>query len=235
MAHSTKHDGDAGHANDVHSSRVSEAVTPEILTSSQLHALFDILTHYETYAEIVRFKHPDTIAHNGYPFTSRPPGSDGTPTYASHLSAPLLAGLLRTLVLPIPGIRDLPAGFWYTRFQGIITKFAEAELSDSYDKGALGTRKTLATAASVVVEAVNRGTLGGVAHGPPRNLNGHYDRSKASDLARAWDDAVHELVHGSLLDEIFNLASNRQCLEDHSAGIRAVADYIIIQSVRLTV
>lgn len=206
--------------------RPSASATPDILTSAQLHALFDILTHCETYAEVERFKDPATISEYGYPFMRRHP--DGTSSYAPDSTVPLLAGLLRGVVLTIPGVRDLPPEFWHDRFQGILTKLSEAELSESYDKGALGTRKTLATAASAIHETVSRGIFGGIPRGVKRNLDGPYDRSKAEDLVRAWEDAVHELVHGDLIDELFGCATNQESLEDHSPAVRASVDYIII-------
>ncbi|KAK3316565.1 PX-associated-domain-containing protein [Apodospora peruviana] len=206
----------------------SGTVAPETLTSAQLHALFDILTHYETYAEVELFKYPDTLAGYGYPFTTHHHGDEGTPSYATESTAPLLAALLRSIVLPIPGIRDLPPQFWHVRFQGILTKLAEAELSESYDKAVLGTRKTLATAASAIHESVSRGILGGIPRGPKRNLNHIYDRSKASDLQRAWEDVVHELVYGELIEELFEWASTHQSLENHSRAVEAAMDYIIM-------
>jgi hypothetical protein len=201
----------------------------ESLTPSQLHALFDILTHHETYAEVESFKHPGTISEYGYPFARRSPDSTSAPSYAAHSAAPLLAGVLRSIVLPFPGVRDLPPPFWHVRFQGILEKLAEAELSESYDKGVLGTRKTLATAASAIHEAVSRGYLGGVENRPNRNLHGEYDRSKAQDLVRAWDDGVQELVYGNLIQELFTCAAEKQSLEEHSPGVQAAADYIILQ------
>jgi len=201
---------------------------PDILTSPQLHALFDILTHHETYAEVERFKDPATIADYGYPFMRR--GSEGgTASYSTRSSAPLLADLLRSIVLPIPGVRDLPPEFWHTRFQGVLSKLSDANLSESYDKGVLGTRKTLATAAAVVHEAVSRGILGGVSQHPSRDLNKPYDRTQATELVRAWEDVVHELVYGSLVDELFSCAAERPSLEEHSPAVQAAADYVIIQ------
>lgn len=202
---------------------------PEALTSAQLHALLDILTHHETYAEVESFKDPNTISEYGYPFARHAPESAGGPSYATDSAAPLLAGVLRSIVLPFPGVRDLPAPFWHVRFQGILRKLAEAELSESYDKGVLGTRKTLATAASAIHEAVSRGILGGLAPGVNRNLHGDYDRSKAGDLVRAWEDVVQELVYGNLVEEIFACAAEKQSVEEHSPGVQAAADYIIIQ------
>lgn len=206
--------------------------TPETsaaLTSSQLHALLDILTHHETYAEVESFKDPRAISEYGYPFVRRSPESSSAPSYAVDSAAPLLADFLQSVVLPFPGVRDLPVEFWHVRFQGILEKLAEAELSESYDKGVLGTRKTLATASSAIHEAVSRGILGKVENGASRNLHGEYDRSEAHDLARAWDDGVRELVYGNLIDELFSCAAEKESLEEHSPAVQAAADYIILQ------
>ncbi|KAK4155634.1 PX-associated-domain-containing protein, partial [Chaetomidium leptoderma] len=201
---------------------------PETLTSSQLHALFDILTHHETYAEVELFKDPATISKYGYPFAPHATESSAAPSYAADSAAPLLAGVLRSIVLPFPGVRDLPPEFWHLRFQAVLEKLADGGLSESYDKGSLGTRKTLATAASAIHEAVSRGILGGVKNGESSDLHREYDRSKAQDLVRAWEDAVQELVYGNLIKEIFTCAAEKQSLEEHSPGIQAAADYVII-------
>ena len=205
-----------------------DAVTPETLTSAQLHAVFDILTHYETYAEVELFKQPETITGYGYPFALHQ-NPDSAPSYATKSTTPLLAALLRSMVLPLPGVRDLPSEFWHVRFQGILTKLSEADLSESYDKGVLGVRKTLATAASVIHESVSRGILGGVSRGPRRNLNGYYDRTKASELQRAWEDLVHEATYGTLINDVFETAAASSDLEHHPPAVLAAIDYVIIQ------
>lgn len=202
---------------------------PGLLTPSQLHALFDILTHHETYAEVESFKDPRTISEYGYPFARHAPDSNGTPLYATDSAAPLLAGVLRSIALPLPGVPNLPAVFWHGRFQAVLEKLAEAELSESYDKAALGIRKTLATASSTIHEAVSRGILGGVEQGAKRDLHGEYDRSKAQDLVRAWEDVVQGLVYGDLVEELFVAAAEKKSIEEHSAGIEAAVDYIILQ------
>jgi len=201
---------------------------PEILNAAQLHALLDILTHFETYAEVEQFKDPSTISKYGYPFLLQAHESQ-THRYNTDSSAPLLADLLNSIVLPVPGVRDLPPEFWHLRFQGILTSLTIAELSDSYDTGTLGTRKTLATAASAIHEVISRGILGGLPRQSARNLNGFYDKSQARDLVRAWDDAVNELVYGDLVNELFDCATSGKNLEEHSPAVRAAADYIIIQ------
>ncbi|KAK4212462.1 PX-associated-domain-containing protein [Rhypophila decipiens] len=211
------------------SSMHAEIVTPvaRTLTSPQLHDLFDILTHYETYDEVQLFRDPDTIAGYGYPFALQY-NPDNTPSYAPKSTVPLLAGVLRSIVLPLPGVRDLPSDFWHVRFQGILSKLGEAELSESYDKGVLGVRKTLATAASAIHESVSRAVLGGVPKGPQRDLFGEYDKSKASDLSRAWDDVVHELTYGTLIDDLFEAATASSNLDDLPPAVLATVDYVII-------
>src|SRR5690349_16283031 len=78
---------------------VSTAPERAALNGRQLHALFDILTHYQTYAEVERFKFPDTIAQYGYPFGTKT--DSGELSYSSVSSAPLLASsLFRNVVLP---------------------------------------------------------------------------------------------------------------------------------------
>lgn len=167
------------------------------LTSEQLHALFDILTHHETYAEIEAFKYPDTINSYGYPFKSEttipsalPKSGTSTPATGRSRSrsplppstktapserpsqddsqdvetgtSPVLQTLFTRFVLPLPWLRDLPRDFWSVRMQGLLWRLAGSDLSESYDKGALGLRKTLATGASSLIELVGRGALGGV-------------------------------------------------------------------------
>lgn len=199
------------------------------LTPPQLHALFDIVTHYHTYAEVESFKQTDTIANYGRPFVLKSDSPAPEKNYASEESAPLLASFLKSVVLPLPGVRDLPSDFWSVRLQGILEKLADAELSESYDKGALGTRKTLATVASVVQETIARGLLGGSPKGAKRDLGLSYDASNAEDLCRAWDDAVHELVYGDLIDELFDCAIHKDSLERHSPAVKTASEYVIIQ------
>ncbi|KAH6617719.1 PX-associated-domain-containing protein [Chaetomium sp. MPI-SDFR-AT-0129] len=204
-------------------SRISQTLSP-----SQLHALFDILTHHGTYDEVESFKDPGAISKYGYPFGRHTSESDGEPTYAPETATPLLAVLLRSIVLTFPGIRDLPPEVWHVQLQGILENLARAELSEAYDKGGLGLRKSLATAASAIHETLSRGILGGLENRAPGNLHGEYDRSKAEDLARAWEDGVHGLVYGDLVEELFTCAQQKKSLEEHSPGVQAAADYSII-------
>lgn len=228
------------------------------LTSAQTHALFDILTHHETYGEVERFKLPGFISRFGHPFLplASPAGLEhgqdgadstadealdsGGPDSASSTpnvsAAPLIATLFRTVVLTAPGLKLLSPTFWNVQARGLLDRFADAELSESYDKGTLGTRKTLATAASVLQESLVRGMLGGVWHGGgKRDLRGPYDARTAVDLVRAWEDVVHELAYGGLIDELFECAMTNGNVEKHSPAAERCVDYIILQYVALSI
>lgn len=199
------------------------------LDSAQLHALFDILTHDETSREAESFKYPYAIKDYGYPF-NHDASQSNTPIYNPKSASPLLQLLLTQCILPVPGLGDLPPDFWPTKFQGILARLADANLSESYDKGAPGTRKTLATLACVIHEAVTRGLLGGVARaGEKVDLQkAQYDGTQATELERAWDECVRELVHGDLADELFEHCAKNEDFEAHSPAVKAAADYAII-------
>lgn len=199
------------------------------LDPAQLHALLDILTHDETYREAADFKYPHAVKDYGYPFnhdTSQP----NTPTYNPKSASPLLQLLLTRCILTVPGLGDLPSDFWPTKFQGILTRLADVDLSESYDKGAPGTRKTLATLACVIHEAITRGLLGGIAKGSEKVdlQKAQYDSARAPELARAWDECVRELVHGNLADELFDHCAKNEDFESHSPAVKAAADYAIL-------
>ena len=278
------------------SSPSSQAATTAAaaLTREQTRALFDILTHHETYAEIEAFKYSDAVTDYGFPFarTTVTPAQpqqqqtgrwwrsapttplasapstprSGTPVPFSETarnqpvsatgddedadedgelrssSSPLLQTLLTQFVLTLPGVRGLPREFWSVRVQGLLSRLGDAALSESYDKGALGTRKTLATGASAVIEMLGRGALGGVervqtpadgegriARGDETQTAGEYDCSRAEDLARGWEDVVQGLVYGDLVDGLFDHAARTEDLEGYSPTVKAAADYALIQ------
>ncbi|PNY27521.1 Uncharacterized protein TCAP_02554 [Tolypocladium capitatum] len=254
-----------------------------VLNGKGTRALFDILTHHETYAEIEAFKSPDAVTNYGFPFarrtvapaqqqqqqqqlagrwwrgpsttttpvatapstpragtpvpfadTASKPGSepeDGEDEPQQLSSSPLLQTLLTQFVLPLPGVRTLPREFWSVRVQGLMARLGEAELSESYDKGAVGTRKTLATGASAVIEMLGRAALGGVerAHESADNeARGEYDYYRAEDLVRAWEDVVQGLVYGDLVDGLFDHLARTEDLEGYSPAVKAAADYALI-------
>ncbi|KAI8954644.1 hypothetical protein F4801DRAFT_532431 [Xylaria longipes] len=180
-------------------------MTLRVLTPPQLRALLDILIHHETYVEVQSFQYPEAIETYGWPFVDR--DEKGRPAKPHGLSSsPLLQLLLSRLALGAPAVRDL---------------------SDSYEKGTLGTRKRLATAASVIHEAITRGLLAGVDgpyHALP-DLHYAYDIEKAEDLARAWHDCICHLVYGNLIDEIFDQLTHTEDLEAHSPALKAAVEY----------
>lgn len=207
------------------------STSPPALTPAQLYALFDILNHNETYSEAEDFKHNHAIREYGYPFTSaESPQPNDHPTFPPTSSSPLLQLLLTKCLITVPGVADLPTDFWPYNFQGILTRLADANLSESYDKGTLGTRKTLATGASVIHEALTRGLLAGV---PKRDARidlkaASYDTTRASELVRAWNECIQELVHGDLDDELFEHAAATADFESHSPAVTAAGEYAIL-------
>lgn len=242
------------------------------LSPQQTRALFDILTHHETYAEIEAFKYPDAVTSYGYPFksvTRIPFGSrsqtstpfatapntprsrspmapedakdkklpsesggdeadeDEVPSHTS--TSPVLQTLLTRFVLSLPWLRDLSRDFWAVRVQGILERLAEADLSESYDKGALGLRKTLATGSSALIEMLGRGVVGGVKEDEETRPKPEYDHSRAEDLERAWEDAVQELVYGDLVPGMFKHMVETDDLESYAPFAKATVEYAIIQ------
>lgn len=246
------------------------------LTSEQRHALFDILSHSETYSEIENFKYPDGVTGYGFPFSSEtvippPPGRSASTTPAGSgrntprsrsrtpvppgeekksteagagtngevdgekdrapSTSPVLQTLFTRFALRLPWLRELPRDFWSVKIQGILSKLAEAELSESYDKGALGLRKTLATGSSSLLEMMGRGALGGLkrqtfaSNGESKK---EYDLQKAEDLERAFDEIVHGLVYGDLVKKMCDHMVETDDLEGFSPASKAAVQYAII-------
>ena len=148
------------------------------LSPVQAKALFDVLVHHQLHNEVSDFKHADTINHYGFPFIKT---TDGPTT------SPLLQALLNKFVLPLPGLNRIDRVFWETRVRGLMAALADGELSESYDKGAIGARRMLATAASSLLEYVAKGMLTGLPRQPRQP--GHsavYDVADVNDVIRAW-------------------------------------------------
>src|SRR5438105_3844313 len=99
---------------------------PSTLSQAQAHALFDILTHWEIYAEIESFKYPDTIQNYGPPFTK---DTGNAP------SAPLLQLLVQKFAITLPGLSQVTPEFWEELCHQLLKELGDAELSESYDKG----------------------------------------------------------------------------------------------------
>lgn len=188
------------------------------LTPSQSHALFDILTHQETYGEIEEFKYPDAVSHYGPPFQDE----------VSNSQAPILQTLLSKFALKLPGLRDVSADFWKVRVHDLIQELAQAELSESYDKGVLGVRKTLATAVSALIEYPARGCLEGVEKELP-DKNKQYDTGTPDDVLRSWQDALQLLVYGDLVDELFEKAAETDDLSKHPSLVQAMHEFVVVK------
>ena len=192
------------------------------LSPAQSAALLDILTHNETYAEIEDFKAPGTIKHYGPPFQDS----------VSLSATPVLQTLVSKFILTLPGLRDVSQDFWRVRVEDLIEELSEAELSESYDKGVLGIRKTLATAISALVEYPARGCLFGLAkreEGLQKAESGQYNVSKPDDVLRSWQDCLQALVYGDLVDELFEKAAETDDLKKHGALVQGMHEFVVVK------
>ncbi len=278
-----------------------------LLTPEQTHALFDILTHHETYSEIEAFKSTNGVLTHGFPFrnegqqarvaqkasarsdivapaptsggggltgfalslwgrsgssgvTPTPSAPDSpraeTPSVAdlslssdgsdadgdeedlNTLSAlPAMQLLTSTFVMRLPALKTLPRDFWAVRVQGLLSRFAEVDLSESYDKGTMGARKTLASGSGAVIEMISSGFLGGVRQRTNGDKGGkptaealakkEYNQQDGQELVRAWEDVLDGLIYGDLVDNMFDYLAKTDKLEEHSAAIDASSSYIV--------
>lgn len=191
------------------------------LSPTQAKALFDILTHHESYAEIQALKEPQAIADFGLPLQ---------PKNSPESSSPQLQILLQAFVTVLPGLRDVPSDFWETNIKGLATALDDANLSESYDKGSIGIRKTLSTAIASMIEYVLRGVLGGYPkYG--RKKHGEYDTSNPDDVIAAWDQFLHEVIYEDMLDKLFAKAAETDKLTDHEPLVQAAHEYAIVMCV----
>jgi len=200
----------------------SHTMSSESLSPEQSHALLDILSHHEVYQEIQDFKLPTALNGYGPPFDT----PNGKPS-----SSPSLQALVARVLLRLPGLKDAPKEFWHVQCANIITDLEKAELSESYDKGLIGIRKTLATAISALVEYPVRGVFAGFRVPEEHDPDQRYDRNKAEDLQKAFSDLMHQCVYGDMINVLFKKCEETDKLEDHSDLVRAAHEYIIIKSV----
>lgn len=200
----------------------SQQQPTQSLTASQSDALFDILAHHATYTEIESFKQPSAIKHYGPPFQS----PDDVPKVQS--VAPILQTLLSKFVLRLPGLRDVAPDFWTLRVKELIEDLSAAELSESYDKGVLGVRKTLATAISALIEYPARAYLGGVEQS--EMIEGReYDTHKPEDVLQAWQDCLQELVYGDLVSRLFLKAAETDDLSKHEGVVKGMHEFVVVK------
>jgi hypothetical protein len=194
--------------------------TTKPLTPAQTHALFDILIHHQAYSEIEAFKYPTTIDQYGYPFRK----ADGVQS-----TSPMLQNMLNKFALCNPAIRNFGEAFWADKIQTLVARMAEAELSESYDKGAIGSRKALATAASSIAEYVARGMLGGFSVTKKTQDKREYDKSKAEDIIEGFNDLMHDVIYGDALDELCEKVKATPRLEDHTSALQAAHEYMLLK------
>lgn len=130
-------------------------------------------------------------------------------------------------LLTLPGLKDLPEDFWKVQCHDVIEAFEEAELSESYDRGSIGSRKTLATAISVLIEHPVRGSFGGF--GRVNDPNTQYDLTNADDLTRAFSNFLDQAVYGDVLEEMVKKTAETDQLSEHSSLTQAVHEYVLVK------
>ena len=187
------------------------------LNTEQVAALVDVLTHTAVYDEISQFKTPTAIQEYGPPFQD-----------ARGTAAPILQTLLSRFILTLPGLRDVAPDFWKVRVEKLVEDLAAAELSESYDKGILGVRKTLATAASALLEYPARGCLGGFPKDKSAFEQRKYDPSNPDDVLQAWHDFLQQLIYGDLFDDLFAKAAETDDLSKHGTVVQAAHEFVVV-------
>lgn len=188
------------------------------LDADHLAALFDVLTHHQTYHEIEQFKSSDAIKEYGPPFqdTCRP-------------ITPILQALVGKFILQLPSLKSIKPDFWKIRIQSIIGDLSDSNLSESYDKGNLGIRKTLATASSALVEYIARGSLGGIAKDAESLKTREYNVNVPEDVIRAWRDWMQQLVYGDMVDELYRTAAETDNLSKHGQLTQCAHEYVVVK------
>lgn len=194
-------------------------MSPECyLSLEQAHSLFDILTSHTTLTEIESLKLSESIATFGPPLQ---------PSFKDTPSSPLILILLQSFVLDLPGLRNVTPRFWTDSVCKLATALDDANLSESYDKGSVGIRRTLSTATASIVESVARGRLGGYPRDAPKEDTA-YDHANPDDIIRAWDDFLQRIIYGDLLNKMFVKASETDKLSDHEPVVQAAHQYALI-------
>ena len=167
-----------------HGSEFTTTMTTTQLSPSQAQALLAILSHHEAYQEIRDLRFPGALSRSGSPFKT-----NGEPN-----EMPLLHGLFSSFFVPLPGLRGVTPDFYQAKCQEIIEEFAKADLSESYEAGYIGIRKTLATAAAALIEAPARGYYGGFPKKELSRIDPVYDTSNPEDVVGAFQDFLQKVV-----------------------------------------
>ena len=195
----------------------------QALNPSRAHALLNILSHNEFYSEIEQFKYGNAIREYGPPFQNDP---ERPPT-----TSPSLQSLVTKVLLPLPGVKSVAANFWPGRVLPFISALSAANLSESYDKGSVGQRRTVSTAISTLLEYPNRGYFGGCPNPKSQSEPRQYDESSHTDTAAAFHDMVHGVVYGDTIDEVFRKTAETDKLSEHPPLTRAAHKFSILKYV----
>ncbi|KAF2151060.1 hypothetical protein K461DRAFT_322373 [Myriangium duriaei CBS 260.36] len=187
------------------------------LTAEQKYALLDILTHDRTYREIEEFKSQETIQKYGPPFQD-----DLKPI------TPILQRLVTKCAVTLPGLRDVAPDFWKVRVQTLVGDLSAADLSESYDKGNLGIRKTLSTAVSSLIEYPARGMLGGFPKDESAFHDKKYNPKDPEDVLLAWQHFLQRLVYSDYFDVLYRRAAETDKLADHDTLLQSAHEFIIV-------
>lgn len=112
-------------------------------------------------------------------------------------------------------------------------RFAGANLSDSYDHAGIGLRRTLATGAAALLEYPAKGVFGHLERKEPdaSALSKHYDLEDPDDLKDAFEIFNQQVVHGTLIDELFDKVAATADLSEHSSMVQAAHEYMLVQYV----
>lgn len=101
-------------------------------------------------------------------------------------------------------------------------------MSESYDKGILGVRKTLATAISALIEYPARGVLGGFSKEPIHH-SPQYHLDSAEDVQLAWKNSVQDMVYGDLIDKLFVKTAETADLTQHDSLVQGMHEFILVK------
>ena len=154
--------------------------------ADDLRTLFDILTQYESYSEIAALKDSRNLRKFGFPLQDE--ASEPT------TSLPLLNLLIQRFVLTLPGLRDVGRQFWTRDVTDLVSAVADASLSESYDKGNVGIRKTVSLFIASLVEEVSRGILGGFNVAPVAQDH-LFDTSNPKDLEASFNELMRQFLY----------------------------------------
>lgn len=192
---------------------------PSSLTDEQLDSLLDVLVHRELFDEVGRLRDREALKNFGIPLQSS--DKDISPAF------PILRIILETLIVPLPGYKNLPPEFWSENVYGILDKLGEFQLSKSYDVGSISARTTISAILSAILEYPAYLILRGA---PSVKLTerSDYDLNSASDLEEAWKVFLHKALHEDEITTVFNKIAETDNLELQPNLVQAAHRYMVL-------